>query len=189
MWHIHLVLGNEASKQLYTSRYQIIIFNLFFPETPFIHRLFPMESGQESQTCHKFFPPTSDNTRNMGPNEHWKRANIRRPSSILFSATSLWKSTRRGRTPYPSTGNSLATRTPAQPVPSIRSSKHHQQPQTQKFPRLRPHHGQNPSGITSRWYQISHTDIQCCHAQRIIPCTIESIKDHPPLELLNNVIC
>jgi hypothetical protein len=58
-----------------------------------------MESGQESQTGHKFFPPTSDNTRNMGPNEPWKRANIRRPYNIRFSATSLWKSTGRGRSP------------------------------------------------------------------------------------------
>jgi hypothetical protein len=28
------------------------------------------ESGQESPKGHKFFPPTPDNTRNMGPNEH-----------------------------------------------------------------------------------------------------------------------
>jgi hypothetical protein len=66
----------------------------------------------------------------MGPNEHWKSANIRRPPYIRFSATSLLKSTRRERSPYPSTGNPLRTRTPAQPVPSIRSSNRHLQPQT-----------------------------------------------------------
>jgi hypothetical protein len=40
-------------------------------------------------------------------------------------------------------------------------------------PPLRPHHGQNPTEITSRWHQISHTDIQRCHAHRILPCTME----------------
>jgi hypothetical protein len=40
------------------------------PLTVSIHRLLSMESGQESQTSHNFFPPTSDNTKNMGPNEH-----------------------------------------------------------------------------------------------------------------------
>jgi hypothetical protein len=25
-------------------------------------------------------------------------------------------------------------------------------------------------------------DIHCCHAHRILPCTMEGSKDHPPLE-------